>query len=85
MSAGTLSDYSEDMYEVYFEVADEAVLTILSEFVGSKHAESIVVFPFGYQVAMPIQCIPEIVNYLSQKNIAIYQVIRGDKTDGIWR
>ena len=84
---GTPKDYSVHMYIVYFELGDwEGIaLDILTSFVGDSHSKNILHLEFGYELAMPIQCIPEIVRLLSQKNIAIYQIVRGEKIAENWR
>lgn len=87
MQSGTLRDYSEDMYKFYFEIGEyqEVGLGVLSAFVGKLHSKLILHLEFGYEVTMPIQCIPETVRLLSQENIAIYQIVRGEKTKEKWR
>lgn len=81
---GTPRDYSEDMYQVYFEVGEweGMALTVLTEFVGDTQAKHIKHLEFGYELAMPIQCVPDVVRLLDQKNIAIYQIVRGEKLEG---
>lgn len=78
---GTPKDYSEDMYKIFFELGEwEGIaLDILTSFVGNSHSKHILQLEFGYELAMPIQCVPEVIKLLSQKNIAIYQIVRGDK------
>ena len=87
MKSGTPRDYSEDMYSVYFEVVEwEGIaLDIITSFVGDLHSKHILHLEFGYELAMPIQCIPDVVRLLSQKDIAIYQIVRGDKVEETWR
>jgi hypothetical protein len=87
MKRGTLRDYSEDMYKVYFEIGEleQVGLNILTSFVGDSHSKHIFHLEFGYELAIPIQCIPEIVRLLSQKNIAIFQIVRGEKIEEKWR
>lgn len=87
MQSGTLRDYSEDMYKIYFEIGEyqKVGLRVLSAFVGELHSKHILQLEFGYEVTMPIQCIPEIVRLLTQENIAIYQIVRGEKTKETWR
>ncbi|KXI20932.1 hypothetical protein [Photobacterium sanguinicancri] len=87
MQSGTLRDYSEDMYKVYFEIGEyqEVGLGVFTAFVGERHSKHILHLEFGYEVTMPIQCVPEVVRLLNQKNIAIYQIIRGEKTKETWR
>lgn len=84
---GTPKDYSEDMYKVYFELGEwEGIaLDILTSFVGDSHSKNILHLEFGYELAMPIQCIPEVVRLLNQKNIAFYQIVRGEKRAENWR
>ena len=56
-----------------------------TSFVGDSHSKHILHLEFGYELAMPIQCIPEVVKLLNQKNIAIYQIVRGEKIAENWR
>ena len=83
---GTPRDYTSALYRVYFEVADPnaAAGKIIADFIGSERATSIVTLAHGYEVALPIQCVPEIVRLLSAENIAIYQVVRYAKTTAVW-
>ncbi|WP_022943107.1 hypothetical protein [Psychromonas hadalis] len=87
MKSGMLRDYSEDMYKIYFEIGEyqEVGLGVLTAFVGDLHSKHILHLEFGYEVTMPIQCIPEAVRLLNQENIAIYQIVRGEKTKEKWR
>lgn len=66
MQSGTLRDYSAVMYKVYFEIGEhqEIGLGVLSAFVGERHSKHILHLEFGYEVAIPIQAIPEIVKRL---------------------
>lgn len=87
MNMGTPRDYSEDMYKFYFEVREwegDALATIES-FVGHSHSKNIIHLEYGYELVMPIQCVPDLVTLLNEKNIAIYQVVRGEKTKALWR
>tara|TARA_R100001377_G_scaffold25769_1_gene13976 strand:- start:4088 stop:4285 length:198 start_codon:yes stop_codon:yes gene_type:complete len=65
MKIGTPKDYSEDMYKIFFELGEwEGIaLDILSSFVGDSHSKHILHLEFGYELAMPIQCIPEVINF----------------------
>lgn len=54
-------------------------LDIITSFVGDSHSKHILHLEFGYELAMPIQFIPDVVRLLSQKDIGIYQIVRGDK------
>ncbi|MEO9273790.1 hypothetical protein ABFY09_02940 [Marinomonas sp. 5E14-1] len=87
MKSGTPSDYSEDMYKVYFEVGEweGTALGIIESFVSNSHSKNIIHLEFGYELAMPIQCVPDVVRLLNEKNIAIYQIVRGEKIEAAWR
>ena len=87
MSSGTPKDYAEDMYNVYFEVGEfEGVaLSVLESFVGHIHSKHILRVEFGYDLALPLPCVTDVVRHLAQKNIAIYQIVRGKKVEGVWR
>lgn len=84
---GTPRDYSSDVYRVYFEVPDPSGIAgkIIADFVGSERAAAIVALAHGYEVELPIQCVPEIVRLLAAQNIAVYQVVRYAKTNGVWK
>jgi len=86
MKSGTPEDYSSDVYKIYFEVAEwkGAALSILESYLGPTHSKTIIQLAFGYEVSMPIQSVPDVIRLLNEKNIAIYQVIRGEKTELIW-
>ncbi|GAD79487.1 hypothetical protein [Vibrio ezurae] len=87
MNNGTPQDYSDDLYLVYFEVAHAqetsqgATLEVLTSFLNDKSADQIVHLEHGYQMAMPMQTIPDVVRHLTEKNIAVYQVRRGKKVE----
>jgi hypothetical protein len=74
------------MYRVYVEVADPHGVAgkIIADFVGPSRAASIIVLAHGYETELPIQCVPDLVKLLSAENIAVYQVVRYAKTNGVW-
>ncbi len=82
LEIGTPQDYSSDVYKIYFEVGEHnsAALKVLKKFLGNNRKQTINRLTHGYEMELPIQCVPEIVALLSEKNIAIYQVIRYAKT-----
>ena len=86
LEIGTPLDYTSDIYKVYFEVIDNdnVVLQILSEFLGSDRKKTIVRLPHGYEIELPIQCVPDVVRLISLQNIAIYQVVRYAKMSSTW-
>ncbi len=86
LEIGTPLDYTSDMYRVYFELRDvnDTAFNLLTEFVGSERASRIERLPHGYQVELPIQCVPDVVSLLRKRNIAIYQVVRYAKTSDSW-
>ena len=71
---GTPKDYTDDMYKVYFEVADveEKIFNILKTY-SCTPVEKLT---NGYEAVLHIQMVPDIVREISSHNIAIYQVIR---------
>ncbi len=77
MRSGTPRDYSEDIYKVYFEVegSERVILDILKTIVGYPYSKYILHLEFGYELGMPIQCIPELVRLLSRLKILVYLVI----------
>ncbi len=81
---GTPRDYTGDLYRVYFEIGEfeNSAKNILSKFLGTDDPDKIIKLAHGYEVELPIQCVPDIVRELSQANIAVYQVIRYAKTAG---
>jgi len=87
MTAGTPKDYSDAMYNVYFEIGEweGAALGVLETFVGPARSKSIKRQKFGYELAIPIQCIPDIVRRLVDNNIAVYQIVRGERINASWR
>ena len=86
LEIGTPLDYSSDIYKVYFEVGEynNTALEVLIKYVGKSKEKTISKLAHGYEVELPIQCIPEIVGLLIQGKVAIYQVIRYAKTSKTW-
>ena len=86
LEIGTSRDYTNDVYKVYLEAHehDGSVLRILTEYLGDDKASSINKLTHGYELELPIQCIPELVRLLTQENIAVYQVVRYAKTNSTW-
>ncbi|MDC5853789.1 hypothetical protein [Vibrio europaeus] len=81
MTHGTPRDYSQAVYQVYFEVGEwqETAFKVLASFVGPEASGSIQRLEFGYVLALPIQSIPEVVRQFCQHNIAVYQIVRGEQ------
>jgi hypothetical protein len=65
---------------VYIEVIDltNEVVTILSNILGKPSTEFLSL-DHGYEFESPIQSIPDIVRELTNKKIAVYQVVRYPK------
>ena len=86
LEIGTPRDYTSDVYKVYLEVGekDGSALNIITKYLGGDRAINIIRLTHGYELELPIQAIPDIVNRLSENNIAIYQVVRYAKTDTKW-
>ena len=86
LEIGTPLDYTNDVYRVYFEVPDSTHegRKIIAAFIGQERAENIVTLAHGYEIELPIQCVPDVVRLLTHANIAVYQVVRYAKTNGTW-
>ncbi|MEZ8093094.1 hypothetical protein L4D00_08050 [Photobacterium swingsii] len=86
LEISTPLDYTTDMYKVYFEVRDHdgKAYAIIAAFVGDDRVDTITRLAHGYEVPLPIQCIPDIVRMLAEHNIAVYQVIRYAKLNQSW-
>ncbi len=86
LEIGAPLDYTGDVYRVYFEVRDTngECKKIISSFLGQQKAEKIVTLTHGYEVELPIQCVPEVVRLIAHANMAVYQVVRYAKTNGTW-
>ena len=86
LEIGTPLDYTSDVYRVYFEILDSRNegKRIISDFIGRVRSEKIVTLTHGYEVELPIQCVPDVVRLLISANIAVYQVVRYAKTNGTW-
>lgn len=86
LEIGTPLDYTGDVYKIYFEVrdCDDLVYGLLTEFLGTDKAEGIIRLAHGYEVELPIQCVPDVIRLISSKNIALYQVVRYAKTSATW-
>ncbi len=82
----TPRDYTPDLYRVYFEVGEfkNTAKNILSKFLETDDPDKIIELANGFEVELPIQCVPDTVRELAQANIAVYQVIRYAKVDGTW-
>jgi hypothetical protein len=86
LEIGTPLDYTSDVYRVYFEVRehDGIVLGILTDFVGEDRAKGIIQLAHGYDIELPIQCVPDVLGLLCKENIAVYQVVRYAKSNITW-
>lgn len=84
---GTPRDYTEDVYKVYFEVGEykESALNILATYLGKDKEHSITKLAHGYELEIPIQCVPDIANLFCEGGVGIYQIVRYAKTDSRWR
>ena len=62
----------------------EAAKKISLKYIGPEKSKSLMELAHGYEVELAIQCVPDIIRELSNVNIAVYQVVRYAKTNGIW-
>jgi len=86
LEIGTPLDYTNDVYRVYFEVpgSTHESKKIIAAFIGQERAEKIVTLAHGYEIELPIQCVSDLVRLLTHAYIAVYQVVRYEKTNGTW-
>jgi hypothetical protein len=86
MEIGTPQDYTETLYRFYFEVGEHNDLAknVITNFLGAEKSQSLVILPYGYELELPIQCVPDLVKQLVLKNIAVYQIVRFAKLKGTW-
>lgn len=70
---GTPFDYSDDKITVYFEIADKQSAQDVVK--NISFIDDVTDSDYGFEVKIAIQQIPEVIQYLAQKNIAIYAVI----------
>ena len=84
---GTPGDYSENLYQFYLELADCSPNTrhLIEDFLPQYHALRIADLDHGDEFEMPIQCAPDLVRHLLDRNIAVYQLIRLARAKGHWR
>jgi hypothetical protein len=84
--AGTLNDYTESLYRHFFEVSDAsgAARSVFLKYLGGKHTGRLHRLENGYELDIPIQCAPELVQLLTRDSIAVYQVVRLAKVEGRW-
>lgn len=83
---GTPKDYSDDMYRFFFEVGEyqNAARNIIRNLLSPEKSGSMVSLPYGYELELPIQCVPDLVKQLEKENIAIYQIVRITKVNKKW-
>ena len=86
VTQGTPLDYSSAMYRVYFEVGEHKGMAkqAIETYLGPERSKNLTALPYGYECELAIQCVPDIVRELAQKNIAIYQIVRYAKTKNVW-
>jgi len=84
---GTPLDYTEDLYRFYLEVRDidGTVEKLLCDFLGTAQAEQLQRLTHGFELSLPIQCVPDIIRLLTHENVAVYQIVRYAKVAGSWR
>lgn len=84
---GSPRDYSESLYRFYFEIRDVegTAEKILREFLGDLHEKHQQKLTHGFELNLPIQCVPDLVRLLTQHNVAIYQIVRYARVGGSWR
>ncbi len=81
--AGTLGDYSDDLYRHFFEVPDRSDIAegVFLEYLGREHSARLRRVENGYELLIPIQCAPELVRLLTNDDVAVYQLVRLEKSE----
>lgn len=83
----TPKDYGTTHYRVYFEVYEwqSIARNVITEVLLGRsststafhfEAEDLEEKPFGYEVDLPMQLIPEVVRELVEHKVGIYQIVR---------
>jgi hypothetical protein len=57
---------------------------VITNFLGVEKSQGLVTIPYSYKLELSIQCVPDLVKQLVQKNIAIYQIVRFTKLNRAW-
>ena len=70
---GTPFDYSENKEAVYFEVADKIGTKAIME--AAIFVDGIEELEYGLSIEITIQQIPEMIQLLTNENIALYAVV----------
>ena len=85
-AVGTPADYTEGLSRLYFEIrdADGAAERIIRDFLGAERARQMCRLEHGFEIELPIQCVPDLVRLLMNRNIGIYQVVRYARVGGSW-
>ena len=83
---GTPKEYTEHVYEVYFEVGEyeNTALNVFEKYLGENRKGNISKLSHGYHLKIPLQSVPDLVRLLGEKNIAIYQIVRYARADSQW-
>lgn len=91
-TAGTPRDYRDQLYSVYFEIGEFEGLGkgIIERYLASNGHRAdtksylLRTVQYGYELEIPMQVIPEIIQALSRERVAVYQVVRTTGPYGNW-
>ncbi|MEY3359504.1 MAG: hypothetical protein RLZZ537_1219 [Pseudomonadota bacterium] len=91
-TAGTPRDYSDQLYRVVFEIGEHEGLgkrIIMDYLTANGHRVDpqsylLQTTPYGYELEIPMQVIPEIIQALNREKVAVYQVVRIAGPYGSW-
>jgi len=86
LEIGTPSDYTNDVYRFYFEVGEYKGLAgkVIKDFLGEEKFTFVLKLEHGYEIELPIQCVPDLTEELVTKGVGIYQIVRYAKTKNAW-
>jgi hypothetical protein len=89
---GTPRDYSDQLYRVFFEIGEfeglgkRIIMDYLTDNGHRVDPQSYLLqtTPYGYELEIPMQVIPEIIQALNREKVAVYQVVRIAGPYGSW-
>ena len=86
LEIGPPLDYTSDLYRFYFEVGEYNGIAqkIIANFLGENRFKSVIKLKHGYEIELPMQCVPDLTAELVKANVGIYQIVRYAKLDKIW-
>jgi hypothetical protein len=86
LEIGTPSDYTNDVYRFYFEVGEHNGLAekVIKNYLGEENFSCVLELEPGYEIELPIQCVPDLTKELVTEGVGVYQIVRYEKTKNAW-